>query len=65
MPLTQLILKKWLKILGRTEVVKFNKVMTDLTGMTFDQATANAAANLAKQENVATGKVLKDISTSA
>ena len=50
-----------------TEVVKFNKVMTDLTGMTFDQATATAqaAANLAKQENVATGKVLKDISTSA
>ena len=45
-----------------TEVVKFNKQMTDLTGMTFDQATATAqaAANLAKQENVATGKVLKD-----
>jgi hypothetical protein len=50
-----------------TEVVKFNKVMTDLTGMTFDQATATAqaAANLAKQENVATGKVLKDISSNA
>ena len=50
-----------------TEVVKFNKVMTDLTGMTFDQATATAqaAANLAKQENVATGKVLSDISSNA
>ena len=49
-----------------TEIVKFNKVMTDLTGMTFDQATATAqaAANLAKQENVATGKVLSDISLS-
>ena len=50
-----------------TEIVKFNKVMTDLTGMTFDQATATAqaAANLAKQENVATGKVLSDISSNA
>ena len=27
-----------------TEIVKFNKVMTDLTGMTFDQATATAQA---------------------
>ena len=46
-----------------TEVVKFNKVMTDLTGMTFDQATntARMVGNLAITEGVAAGKVLKDI----
>ncbi len=46
-----------------TEVVKFNKVMTDLTGMTFDQATntAKMVGNLAISEGVAAGKVLKDI----
>ena len=45
------------------EVVKFNKVMTDLTGMTFDQATntARMVGNLAITEGVAAGKVLKDI----
>ncbi len=38
---------------------------TAITSGVSNTATAQAAANLAKQENVATGKVLKDISTSA
>ena len=43
-----------------SEVVKFNKVMMDLTGSSFDVAT-----NMAKSANVSTSKVLSDMASSA
>jgi len=50
-----------------TEVVKFNKVMMDLTGASFDVATniAQSVADLADSEGVAIGRVMKDVSTNA
>lgn len=50
-----------------TEIVKFNKVMMDLTGSSFDVATnmAQTAANMARAANVSTAKVLSDISSNA
>ena len=49
------------------EVVKFNKVMMDLTGASFDVATniAQSVADLADSEGVAIGRVMKDVSTNA
>jgi len=49
------------------EIVKFNKVMMDLTGSSFDVATnmAKTAVSMAKSANVSTGKVLSDISSNA
>ena len=49
------------------EIVSFNKVMMDLTGSSFNVATnmAQTAANMAKSANVATGKVLSDMSSNA
>ena len=50
-----------------SEIVKFNKVMMDLTGSSFDVATnmAKTAADMARSANVSTAKVLSDISSSA
>ena len=50
-----------------TEIVKFNKVMMDLTGSSFDVATnmAKTAVNMAKSANVSTSKVLSDMASSA
>ena len=50
-----------------SEIVKFNKVMMDLTGASFDVATniAQTAVNLAKASNVSTGKVISDIAQNA
>mgnify|MGYP001158773777 CR=1 FL=1 len=50
-----------------TEIVKFNKVMMDLTGSSFSVATnmAKTAADMARSANVSTAKVLGDISSSA
>ena len=50
-----------------TEVVKFNKVMMDLTGASFDVASniAQSVADLAESEGVAIGRVMKDVSTNA
>ena len=50
-----------------TEIVKFNKVMMDLTGSSFSVATnmAETAANMAKSANVSTAKVLGDITSAA
>ena len=50
-----------------TEVVKFNKVMMDLTGASFDVATniAQSVADLADSEGVAVGRVMKDVATNA
>ena len=50
-----------------SEIVKFNKVMMDLTGSSFDVATnmAKTAADMARSANVSTAKVLGDISSSA
>jgi len=50
-----------------SEVVKFNKVMMDLTGSSFDVATnmAKTAVNMAKSANVSTSKVLSDMASSA
>ena len=50
-----------------SEVVKFNKVMMDLTGSSFDVATnmAKTAVNMAKSANVSTAKVLSDMASSA
>jgi len=50
-----------------TEIVKFNKVMMDLTGSSFDVATnmAKTAADMAKAANVSTAKVLGDIASNA
>ena len=50
-----------------TEIVKFNKVMMDLTGASFDVATnmAEAAAEVAKSANVSASKVLGDMSSAA
>lgn len=49
------------------EIVKFNKVMMDLTGSSFDVATnmAKTAVSMAKSANVSTGKVLSDIASNA
>lgn len=49
------------------DVVKFSKVMMDLTGESFDTATnmAKIAANMAAAANVSTDKVMKDMQTSA
>ena len=50
-----------------SEVVKFNKVMMDLTGSSFNVATnmAKTAVNMAKSANVSTSKVLSDMASSA
>ena len=50
-----------------SEIVKFNKVMMDLTGSSFDVATnmAKTAVNMAKSANVSTSKVLSDMASSA
>ena len=50
-----------------TEVVKFNKVMMDLTGASFDVASniAQSIADLAESEGVAVGNVMKDVATNA
>ena len=50
-----------------SEVVKFNKVMMDLTGSSFDVSTnmAETAVNMAKSANVSTSKVLSDMASSA
>jgi hypothetical protein len=50
-----------------TEIVKFNKVMMDLTGSSFDVSTnmAKTAVNMAKSANVSTSKVLSDMASSA
>ena len=50
-----------------TEVVKFNKVMMDLTGASFDVASniAQSVADLAESEGVAVGNVMKDVATNA
>ena len=50
-----------------SEVVKFNKVMMDLTGSSFDVATnmAETAVNMAKSANVSTSRVLSDMASSA
>tara|TARA_R110000796_G_scaffold211460_2_gene327562 strand:+ start:448 stop:2052 length:1605 start_codon:yes stop_codon:yes gene_type:complete len=50
-----------------TEVVKFNKVMMDLTGASFDVASniAQSVADLAESEGVAIGRVMKDVSSNA
>jgi len=50
-----------------SEIVKFNKVMMDLTGSSFDVATnmAKTAADMARSANVSTAKVLGDIAGSA
>ena len=50
-----------------TEVVKFNKVMMDLTGASFDVANniAQSVADLADSEGVAVGKVMKDVASNA
>ena len=50
-----------------SEVVKFNKVMMDLTGSSFDVSTnmAKTAVNMAKSANVSTSKVLSDMASSA
>ena len=49
------------------EIVKFNKVMMDLTGASFDVATniAQSVADLADSEGVAVGRVMKDVATNA
>ena len=50
-----------------SEIVKFNKVMMDLTGSSFDVSTnmAKTAVNMAKSANVSTSKVLSDMASSA
>ena len=50
-----------------SEIVKFNKVMMDLTGSSFDVATnmAKTAADMARSANVSTAKVLSDIASNA
>jgi len=50
-----------------SEVVKFNKVMMDLTGSSFDVSTnmAKTAVNMAKSANVSSAKVLSDMASSA
>ena len=50
-----------------TEVVKFNKVMMDLTGASFDVASniAQSVADLAESEGVAVGNVMKDVASNA
>ena len=50
-----------------SEIVKFNKVMMDLTGSSFDVSTnmAKAAVNMAKSANVSSAKVLSDMASSA
>ena len=50
-----------------SEIVKFNKVMMDLTGSSFDvsQHMAKAAVNMAKSANVSSAKVLSDMASSA
>ena len=49
------------------EIVKFNKVMMDLTGASFDVANniAQSVADLAESEGVAVGRVMKDVATNA
>ena len=44
-----------------SEIVKFNKVMMDLTGSSFDvsQHMAKTAVNMAKSANVSSAKVLE------
>ena len=53
-------------VLG-TELVKFNKVMMDLTGVSFDVASniAQSVADLAESEGVAVGRVMSDVATNA
>lgn len=53
--------------LAGTELVKFNKVMMDLTGASFDVASniAQSVADLAESEGVAIGRVMKDVATNA
>jgi hypothetical protein len=50
-----------------SDVVKFNKVMMDLTGASFDVATnmAEAAIRTAEAANVSTNKVMSDIAQNA
>ena len=50
-----------------SEIVKFNKVMMDLTGSSFDVSTnmAKTAVNMAKSANVSSAKVLSDMASSA
>jgi len=50
-----------------TDIVKFNKVMTDLTGVSFDVATnmAQTAISMAESANVSTNKVMSDIAESS
>tara|TARA_A100001391_G_scaffold132500_1_gene91589 strand:+ start:493 stop:1851 length:1359 start_codon:yes stop_codon:yes gene_type:complete len=50
-----------------SDIVKFNKVMMDLTGASFDVATnmAETAISMAESANVSTNKVMSDISSSA
>jgi hypothetical protein len=50
-----------------TEIVKFNKVMMDLTGASFDVASniAQSVADLAESEGVAVGRVMKDVASNA
>ena len=49
------------------EIVKFNKVMMDLTGASFDVATniAQSVADLADSEGVAVGRVMSDMASNA
>jgi len=50
-----------------TDIVKFNKVMMDLTGASFDVANniAQSVADLADSEGVAVGRVMKDVASNA
>jgi len=50
-----------------SDIVKFNKVMMDLTGASFDVATnmAETAISMAESANVSTNKVMSDIASNA
>jgi len=50
-----------------SDIIKFNKVMMDLTGASFDVATnmAETAISMAESANVSTNKVMSDIASNA